>query len=191
MDAPLMDSVAVACALTWPGVGDENVIVHWPLASVFAPAPVHVPLAAEWTAPLESVSVKATCSPAAGTNVPAPLSFESVTVKVCGLPTSLVADGPIVMLAAAQAFDASALSPAFPSPLSRCRVMPPTVTLVLALIVVVPVVVDLITTVHEPVPPLVVQLFGPTNAPGPETIAKMIVVPFGTGANPEPSLTFT
>jgi len=69
---PLIDSVAEACAVTLPGVADENVIVHWPLGSVFAPAFVQDPLAVEWTAPLESVSVKLTCSPAAGTNVPVP-----------------------------------------------------------------------------------------------------------------------
>jgi hypothetical protein len=66
--------------------------------------------------------------------------------------------------------------------------------LVLALIVVVPVLDELITTVHEPVPPDVKQLLAPTNAAvaPPEFVSeKLIVVPFGAFTKPEPSFTFT
>ena len=41
--API-DSVADAWPVTLPAVGEVKVIVHWPLASVFAPACVHVPV---------------------------------------------------------------------------------------------------------------------------------------------------
>ena len=96
---PLTESVEVACPVTLPAVGELKVIVHCPAASVFAPAFVHVPVGAVCAAPLESVNVTSTCSPAAGTK-PAPMSFCRVTVKVCGAPTSLVASGAIVILAA-------------------------------------------------------------------------------------------
>ncbi len=62
----------------------------------------------------------------------------------------------------------------------------------LALIVVVPVADELITAEHEPVPPNVVQLLAPTKLPGPETIAKVIVVPLGAFTHPPvPVLTLT
>jgi len=71
------------------------VIVHWPLPFVFGPAFVQVPVAAVGSvAPLDVVSVTVTCSFAAGPK-PEPLSFSSVTVKVCGWPTSFVALGAI------------------------------------------------------------------------------------------------
>jgi len=85
------------------------------------------------------------------------VSFDSVTVKVCDCPTSLVADGAIAIFAFAQSLVASRLSPALPSPLARCRVIPPTFTSVLALIVVVPIVEELIVTVQEPVLPEVLR----------------------------------
>ena len=103
-------SVADAWPVTLPAVGEVKMIVHWPVASVFAPASSQV-LAAAFTtelAPFESVSVKSTCSPAAGTNVPVPVSFGSVTVKVCGWPTSLVASGAIEIFALTQVFDGRA-----------------------------------------------------------------------------------
>jgi hypothetical protein len=70
---------------------------------------------------------------------------------------------------------------AFPSPLSRCTATLLTVTFVLALIVELPLVDELITTVHEPLPPDVVQLLGPTKLAGP-VIVKLIAVPFGAFA---------
>jgi len=71
--------------------------------------------------------------------------------------------------------------------------LPPTVTSVLALIVVVPTVAEVMSTEQEPVPPEVMQLFTPpTNVPGPKTIEKSIVVPFGASAKlPEPVFAFT
>jgi len=69
-------------------------------------------------------------------------------------------------------------------------VTPPTVTSVLALIVDVPIVEELITTVQEPVAPAVVQLLGPTKAAGPAS-EKLIVVPAGAFAKPTPAPVFT
>ena len=74
--------------------------MHWPLAFVFAPASSQV-LAAGVSARRRrssSVSVKSTCSPAAGDEAAVPVSFSSVTVKVCGWPISFVAFGVIEIL---------------------------------------------------------------------------------------------
>ena len=61
-----------------------------------------------------------------------------------------------------------------------------------ALTTVVPDVVDVICTVHEPVPPAVVQVFTPpTNVPGPLTFVKVISVPSGALTKPPPAFTFT
>src|SRR5580765_5578920 len=70
---PPIEIVAVAVPVTLPAELETNVIVHWPFASVFGPAFVQEPVGAEWTAPLESVSVTSTCAPAAGTR-PFPVS---------------------------------------------------------------------------------------------------------------------
>ena len=43
---PFTASVAEACAVTVPGVGEVKTTVHWPLAFVFAPAAAQVPVAA-------------------------------------------------------------------------------------------------------------------------------------------------
>ena len=64
----------------------------------------------------------------------------------------------------------------------------------LARIFVVPDVVDLITTVQDPVPPDVVQLLGPTNtavAPPEFVSEKPITVPFGAFTKPDPVFTLT
>src|SRR5262245_45448495 len=93
-----------------------------------------------------------------------------------------------------QSLRASALSPGFPSPVVRVSGTPPTVTVVVALIIVVPDVGELIVTVHEPVPPDVVQLDGPTNvadAPAVFVSEKAIDVPFGAFTKPVPGLTLT
>src|SRR5262249_28374219 len=88
-------------------------------------------------------------------------------------------------------FDASNPSPTFESFVSRCRLCPSTVTVVAARTTVVPVTDEAIVAVHPPVPPDVVQVFGLTNVPGPETIEKLIVVPSGAGTRPAPLFTFT
>jgi hypothetical protein len=49
---------------------------------------------------------------------------------------------------------------------------------------IVPAAAELITAVHEPLPPEVVQVLGPTNEAEPETIEKLIVVPFGAFTKP-------
>jgi hypothetical protein len=59
---PATESNELAWPVTVPVVGDVNVIVHWPAAFVFAPAFVHVPVGAEWVAPLPFVNVTSTCS---------------------------------------------------------------------------------------------------------------------------------
>ena len=56
-----------------------------------------------------------------------------------------------------QNFIASALSPALPSPLERVSWTPPTVTVVVARMVLVPVFGEVIATVHDPVVAIVVQ----------------------------------
>jgi len=180
--------------VTRPGVWEVKVIVHEPVPFVFAPAAVHVPVGAVWTAPFESVNVTSTCSPVAGTNVPVPVSFSSVTVNVCETPISFVADGAIEIRAFSQVLFAFALSPACASPVARVSETPPTVTVVAALTAVVPVVVEVICTVHEPLPFVVVQVFTPlTKLPGPLTLVNVIVVPVGafTKPAPSPALIFT
>src|SRR6185436_16571702 len=106
-----------------------------------------------------------------------------------------VADGVIEIRAVAQPLVASVESPGCLSFVSRWRTRPPTMTSVLALIVVVPAVGELITTVHEPVPPDVVHELGPTNvavAPPALLSENVIVVPSGALTNPPvPVFTFT
>src|SRR5262249_53399287 len=114
------------------------------------------------------------------------------TTSVTAAPAALkmVVDG----VAFAQRLVASALSPAFASPVVRVSTTPPTVTVVVALTVVVPDSDELMTTVHEPVAPDVVQVFGPTKAAAapPEFVRlKVISVPAGAFAKPEPAFTFT
>src|SRR3954454_23552611 len=95
-------------------------------------------------------------------------------------------------VASSQFFAASALSPAFASPVARCNVRPPTPTSVVARTTVVPVAADVICTVQDPVVPTVAQLFTPpTKLPGPLRIENPIAVPAGALANAEPALTFT
>ena len=55
-------------------------------------------------APLDGVSVTSTCSFAAGVCWPLPLSLVSVTVNVCGTPTSFVASGAIEICALPHVF---------------------------------------------------------------------------------------
>jgi len=167
---------------------------------VFAPAFVHEPDAAVCAAPFESVSVTATCSPAAGTKVPVPVSFDNVTVNDCDAPTSAVAEGEIEIcartVAAVHVFVASGPSPACASPVARVSETPPTATVVVAWIDVEPAVGELITTMHDPLALAVVQLLGPTNdadAPPEFVTEKLTTVPAGafTDPEPEPSFTFT
>ena len=73
------------------------------------------------------------------------------------------------MFASTQVLTASALSPAFASPVARTIVWPPTTTDVEARTVVTPGVAEFSVTVQEPVVPIVVQLVG-VNVPGPLTM---------------------
>src|SRR4051794_11705137 len=93
-----------------------------------------------------------------------------------------------------QTLVASALSPAFASPVARVSETPRTDTFVDAWIDVDPAVGELVVTVQEPVPPAVVQLDDPTNvaeAPPEFVSEKLITVPSGAFAEPVPSFTFT
>src|SRR5262249_10619429 len=80
------------------------------------------------------------------------------------------------------------------SPVARVKATLPTVTVVVAWMVVVPPVGELITTVQDPLPPDVVQLDGPTNvaeAPFEFVTENVITVPSGAFAKPPPAFTFT
>src|SRR5262249_33273059 len=158
------------------------------------PGPRVVPVkgpAGVGVAPLPATHVAVTFAPAAGTNTPLPRSSVTVTVNVCDAPTSFVAEGAIVIAAATHVLFAFGLSPGKPSPVSPWITRPPTETSVAAFTTVVPVVLELITTVQEPVPPDVVQVFGPTKLPGPLTFVKVITVPAGAFTNPPPRPSFT
>src|SRR5437764_8477072 len=50
----LHDALPISCPVTVPAVSEVKVIVHWPLALVFAPAPVHVPVGDRKSARLNS-----------------------------------------------------------------------------------------------------------------------------------------
>ena len=85
------------------------------------------------------MSVKSTCSPAAGDEAGAvPVSFSSVTVNVCGWPISLVAFGVMWILAFTHCLIAGPELPARPF-VVRVSETPPTETVVEALTVSTPV----------------------------------------------------
>src|SRR4051794_40477816 len=165
-------------------------MVHWPAALVFAPADARVSLeAAGRVAPFEFVSVTSACSPWAGPK-PAPLSFSSVPVKVCGTPISFVAFGEIEMRALAQILFAGLELE--PEPLVvRVTVRPPSEVVTLAETTVVPTVDDVSVTVQLPVAPTVVHGFVVVNEPGPLTLVKLIDVPAGAFTKPAPLPSFT
>src|SRR5829696_8358362 len=165
----------------------STVTVHWPDASVFpkwrptrSTYPPHVP---PKISPKSVKSVLDTIpTPSAGTNpAPSPRSFSTVTVNVCGWPTSFVPDVPIVIRASKSTycFCALALSPGSPSPVVRVRTTPPTVTSVVAWIVFAPGALEVILTVHSPFGSTVVQLLGPTKVAEPVGIENVISVPGG------------
>jgi hypothetical protein len=103
IETPPIVSDAVARPVTVPAVGELKVTRNWPDAFV---VPLNGP-AGVGVAPFALVSVTDTDSPAAGTNVPVPVSFDTVTVKVCGWPTSFVADGEMRIYASTQLLAAS------------------------------------------------------------------------------------
>jgi hypothetical protein len=189
---PATDNVDDACPVTLPAEFDVNTIVHSPDAFVFAPALSHELAAAFSTeaAPLESANEKSTCSPAAATNVPVPVSFSNVTVNVCGAPTSFVASGAIAIFAFTNVFVAEPEFAPTPS-VFRVNETPPTASVACALTVATPVTAELNVTWHEPVPPAVVHGFADVNAPGPLSFVKLICVPFGALTKPLPSPAFT
>src|SRR5262249_59610874 len=91
---------------------DLKTIRHCPLLSVSAPVTPQVVLVVSSTvdAALAAVRVKSTCSPAAATKpLPSPRFFSSVTVKVCGWPTSLVSLGGSVERGVGEGLSASAV----------------------------------------------------------------------------------
>ena len=102
------DPVQLALPVTLPGVGEVKVIVHWPAASVFGPAVVHVPGRGRVGRAVAvgqrdvDVGIPRTATKPA----PAPRSFSRVTVNVCGPLISLVAFGVIEIRALTQVLTA-------------------------------------------------------------------------------------
>jgi hypothetical protein len=94
------------------------------------------------------------------------------------------------MFASTQVLLAFPESPVFESPVERLTVTPPTTGLVEAFTDVTPAVEEFSVTEHEPVVPTVVQ-DAALRLPGPLTFEKLIVVPTGAFADPDPSSTFT
>ena len=85
------------------------------------------------------------------------MSFCSVTVNVCGWPTTFVAFGAIEIFAFTQRFIAGPEFGATPS-VERVSVSPPTETVVDARTAQTPVTAEVSVIEQEPVPPAVVQL---------------------------------
>ena len=127
---PMTETVELACPVTVPAVFDVKTIVHWPAAFVFAPASSQVRSAPCDAGAARAVSVKSTCWPGKATKPPpSPVSCCSVTVNVCGWPTTLVAFGVIWILALTQRLVAGPEFPPRPF-VVRVSEMPPTETVV-------------------------------------------------------------
>src|SRR4051812_21877889 len=183
---PETEIVEAAWPVTLPADGELKVMVHWPAVSVLAPAFVQVPVGAVAAAPFEFVSVTVTCSLLAATKpLPSPMSFCSVTVKVCGCPTMFVADGAIAILALTQRFIAGPELGATPS-VERVIERPPTETVAEARTAQTPVTAEVRLIEQEPVPPEVVQL-----PEAPLLTLKLTDVPSGAFTGPVPSFTLT
>src|SRR5437763_785777 len=144
-----------ACPVTCPAEFEVNTTVHCPLASRLSPegwASSQVEAAAfrVLVAPLELVRVTSTLPTVAATNpAPSPASFWTVTVKVWGWPTSLVALWAMEILASTNVFTASPELGAMPS-VERVRATPPTDRDTEACPVTCPAVIEVNTTVHCP-----------------------------------------
>jgi len=133
----------------------------------------------------DTIEAVAVCGPASIV----PFSAFTVIVSTWFVPTAFVAvAGVIWMFASTHAFCAFAPSPGCVSPVSRWITEPPTVTFVDARITDVPVAVDVIVAVHDPVAPTVVQ-FCVAGVPGPAMIATVHTVPAGAFTWPVPSFT--
>src|SRR5690242_5401014 len=108
--------------------------------------------------PVQSGDVKRwkiTLPVGAGTPAGAPAIRSTNTLSWTTVPETMVVTTvpdafrmSVRAVESAQSFDAFALSPGLESAVSRCKVRPPTPTSVLALMVVAPTVVDLMTTLH-------------------------------------------
>ena len=149
---PLIVTVEEALPVTVPPVAEVNVTEHWPLAFVR-----QVERTGRSRRPRRSpfVSVTLHGRPAPTGASPEPVSCKTVTVNVCGWPTSFVAFGAMTIAAFTHSLAASALSPACASPVSRCNETPPTATSVDARTVVCPVAFDVIVNWQSPVVPTV------------------------------------
>src|SRR3954449_7446875 len=97
-----------------------------------------------------------------GTPAGVPSSRSTNTLSCTTVPaTTVVTTAPdgfrmsVLAVASPQSFAASALSPVLASALARCKVTPLTTMSVLALVVVVPTVEETMTTLQEPLPPVV------------------------------------
>src|SRR5215510_11802989 len=115
-----------------------------------------------------------------------PLIALTVIVSVWFVPTGFVAvGGAIWMFAFTQVLVAFGLFAPVPS-VSRCRPTPFTRTSTLPWIVLVPTVVVVRFTVHDPVPPAVVQLGAPSVPTLPASSDTLTTVPSGAFTKPVP-----
>src|SRR6185503_1087343 len=164
-------TVVEALTMVMPAVGELKVTVHEPVP------PAVVQLGAESVPGPEAMAKLIVVPSGALVYPPVPVLMFTWPVKVWLALISLVPSAAIETLASTQVLVAGPLLP--PAPLVlRERLTPPTLTVVEALTMVMPAVAEVSVTVHEPVPPAVVQL-GAESVPGPEAMAKLIVVPSG------------
>src|SRR5438046_1586943 len=154
-ETPPTVSVTDALPVTLPALGDVNVTVHVPL---LVPGFVQVLVLIWLAAPFESVKVTVGFVPFGALTNPLPLPFDcfTVTVNVCGWPTSFVAVGEIAMLASTNVFTAGPVPPGpagmltVAGSVSRVNVTPPTVRVTDALAVTDPEFGDVNVTVQVP-----------------------------------------
>src|SRR3954453_8553183 len=112
-------------------------------------------------------------------------------VSVWLVPTAFVAVAGVIEIdASTQFFVALGPSLCWLSPVVRVRLTPPTLTVVVALTMVVPTVADVSVTVHSPVVPTVThgELL---IVPGPLTLLTVTLVFAGAFTKPLPGFTFT
>src|SRR2546425_4021389 len=195
-ETPRTSSITDAWPVTSPASFDVKTIVHWPNASRLSPASSHVLAAAlsEEDAPFESVRVKLTWPTGAGTKpAPSPEFALTVTVNVCGVPTSFAADGPIAMDASTNTLVASPEFGAMPL-VSTWTEFPAMMTSAEAWPVTTPAEGDVNVTVQ--VPPTVpgdaqLSVMGVTDAPFDAVRPTVTMVPSGAGVCVPPDVWLT
>ncbi len=114
-----------------------------------------------------------------------PAAFATKTWSCTTVPAVTVVTGPDAVMMSVRAVAAAHIfvaAPELPPVPSVCRVSesPPTGSVTCALTTVAPVTFETSVIEQLPVPPEVVHGFADVNAPGPESIVKLIDVPFGS-----------